>query len=64
MIFVSGILISDTEEGAETNIGSFCTKVDVNMKKVSRSTVTSLMAVMSIIVLFLLILILGMVVNF
>ena len=37
-------------------IGSFCKKVDVNMKKVSKSTVTSLIAVMSMNVLFLLIL--------
>ena len=46
-ISVSGILISITEAGVETCIGSFWMKVDVSIKKVSKSTVTSLIAVMS-----------------
>jgi len=52
-MFVSGILISDTEPGVLTWTGSFWMKVDVSMKNVSKSTVTSLMAVMSMNVLFL-----------
>ena len=46
-MFVSGILISETDEGVATTTGSFWIKVDVSMKKVSSSTVTSLIAVMS-----------------
>ena len=46
-MFVSGILISETDEGVATTTGSFCIKVDVSMKKVSSNTVTSLIAVMS-----------------
>lgn len=43
-IFVSGIFISETEAGVVTVTGSFFTNVDVNMKKVSSKTVTSLIA--------------------
>jgi len=50
-----GTLISETDEGVITVTGSFWRKVEVNMKKVSKRTVTSLIAVMSMRVLFLLI---------
>ena len=47
-ISVSGILISETDCGGFTCTGSFWINVEVSMKNVSNSTVTSLMAVMSI----------------
>jgi hypothetical protein len=50
--FSIGTFSSDTEDGV---VGSFARKVEVNMKKVSKRTVTSLIAVMSMRVLFLLI---------
>ncbi len=50
-----GTFSSETEDGVYTMVGSFCRKVEVNMKKVSKRTVTSLIAVMSMRVLFLLI---------
>ena len=46
-------MISETEPGVVTVTGSFWMKVEVSMKKVSKSTVTSLIAVMSMNVLFL-----------
>ena len=44
----SGTLISETDPGVFTFTGSFFTNVDVNMKNVSRSTMTSDIGVMSI----------------
>ena len=52
---LAGTACSEIEDGVFTTTGSFCKKVDVNMKNVSKSTVTSLIAVMSMSVLFLLI---------
>ena len=63
-IFFSGILISETEAGVVTCTGSFFTNVDVSIKKVSNSTVTSLIAVMSMNVLFFLIFALPMILEF
>ena len=51
-IFVSGIFISETDPGVETITGSFFMNVEVSIKKVSSNTVTSLIAVMSMNVLF------------
>ena len=48
-----GTLIADTDHAVITVTGSFVRKVEVNMKKVSKRTVTSLIAVMSMSVLFL-----------
>ena len=61
--FVSGILISDTEAGVVTCTGSFFTNVEVNIKKVRSNTVTSLIAVISMNVLFFLICALPMINN-
>ena len=44
----SGTLISEIEPGVMTFTGSFFTNVDVNMKKVSSSVITSDIGVMSI----------------
>ena len=52
MMFVSGIFISEIDAGVTTWTGSFFTKLAVSMKKVSSSTVTSLMAVMSMNIFF------------
>ncbi|VBB46432.1 conserved hypothetical protein [uncultured Paludibacter sp.] len=62
--FCSGIFISETDPGVFTCTGSFFKNVEVSMKNVSKSTVTSLIAVISMNVDFLFTFIFGIIVYF
>lgn len=60
----SGTFSSDTEPGVRTLTASFLTNVDVNMKNVSKRTITSLIGVISIQIAFFLIFTLPIVIKF